>query len=294
MIDVNVESFKKQRLDELNEKFQVACLTEKLLRKKFDCHFLHYDKNGKRFIVEDEFLYGPHKITWREYDLLMHLTPAITVDYILKNNDSKEFLGTMFRSRFSIEQTLAFWSVVAMGFLLQSESNPVLFPVLYGMMTWFVIEQLYHRAGHRKVSSESQMLFAYHLHGDHHLAPDQPGATVSSIPKNLALASGLASLFQVCGLPNPMLAMASLTVMYMLYEFMHWYSHTTTSDQARKVPMLGPWLADGVGNHRRHHREGDTRYAIFAGSLGVRCERYIESMYSSVTTGGTGLYKPPV
>lgn len=239
------------------------------LREKFDSHFIRMDQHGKTFIDEKAFLFGPNKITPAEFNLLMQLRPPIAVDYIVRDQQEKSLLSRAFSCRFPIEKTMAFWLMLSVTLFKVAPKDELFLPVFYGFFSWFIIEQGYHRLGHRSVDTESSMLFVYGFHWRHHMEPDRPGNTVSPPIKNMILTAAIFMLFQMMRLPNPILAMAVLTVQFSFYELMHWLAHTKRPGDFKDIPFFGKMIANIIAHHRAHHVLGD-RYAISSGSFFAR------------------------
>lgn len=246
------------------------------LRDKFTTHLIHTDNEGKTYLDEHELFDGPQKITPPEFNVLITLKPPIIVDYVLRDKKEHSLIGNLFSFQLPIEQTLAVWTILAAGMFYTAPKDQIAIPVFYGFFGWFAIEQLYHRAGHLTVSTEGQMRFVYHLHWKHHLEPDRPNNTVSPIVKNLVLAMSIYCFFQLMNLPNPLLALAVLTLQYAFYEYTHWLSHTKKANEVLHIPFIGRMLSDIIGHHREHHRIGD-RYAVSSGSIWRRLNQQIEN-----------------
>lgn len=278
---VNAKANNAAQIDFLNKQIVQLAKTEEdlekvlqlkkelALRQKFDVHFICIDQHKKTFIDEKTFFFGLNKITPGEFNVLMALRPPITVDYIVRDQQEKSLLSRILSYRLSIEKTMAFWLMLTATLFKVAPKDEMFLPIFYGFFSWFIIEQGYHRLGHRSVDTESSMLFVYGFHWRHHMEPDRPGNTVSPPIKNMILAAAIFLLFQMMRLPNPVLAMAVLTVQFSFYELMHWLAHTKRPSDFKDVPFIGNMIANIIANHRAHHVLGG-RYAISSGSLFAR------------------------
>jgi sterol desaturase/sphingolipid hydroxylase (fatty acid hydroxylase superfamily) len=120
-----------------------------------------------------------------------------------------------------------------------------------GVLAWTLVEYTMHRfLFHLPAKSERAKLFAFVLHGHHHVTPDEPDRLAATPVQFGSLALLMAGLWQLALGHGWMIAMAGTMSGYVAYEAVHYLAHH------------GPppaFLRAFVRHHMRHHYERPDR-----------------------------------